>query len=110
MTTKYRYRIEQIFGKYNALDLLDIIIGGEDVKEEKPNPEGLLVAINKWQLEKEDILYVGDSLVDAKTAENAGVSFAAVLTGTTTKEDFEQYESVYIGKGIEDIVSFALCL
>lgn len=33
-------------------------------------------------------LYAGDSLVDARTAENAKVKFAAVLTGTTTKDDF----------------------
>ena len=50
------------------------------------------------------ILYVGDSLVDAKTAENAKVKFAAVLTGTTTKDEFADYKSVCIADNISIIV------
>ncbi|MDE6710092.1 MAG: HAD-IA family hydrolase, partial [Oscillospiraceae bacterium] len=46
-----------------------------DVKIEKPNPEGLLWAIEHLDAMNEEILYVGDSLVDAKTAENAKVEF-----------------------------------
>jgi len=33
---------------------------------------------------KEHVLYVDDSMVDATTAENAKIDFAAVLTGATT--------------------------
>lgn len=103
VTTKFHYRIEQIFSRQGILELIDQIVGAEDVKVEKPNPEGLLLAIDRLQLQKEDILYVGDSLADAKTAENAGVSFAAVLTGTTSREDFEPYRTVHVGNGIKDI-------
>lgn len=35
-----------------------------------------------------DYKSVGDSIVDVQTAQNAGVDFAGVLTGTTKKEDF----------------------
>lgn len=59
-----------------------------DVKIEKPNPEGLLFAIQHLKVKHMEILYVGDSLVDVKTAENAKVKFAGVLTGTTTRDDF----------------------
>ncbi|MBO5509759.1 MAG: HAD family hydrolase [Lachnospiraceae bacterium] len=104
VTTKYRYRIEQILSKYNALNMVDIIIGGDDVKLEKPAPEGLLMAVNKLDSSKDDVLYVGDSIVDAKTACNAEISFAGVLTGTTTREDFEQYPYVLI---CEDVIKLA---
>ncbi len=52
---------------------VDIIVGADDVKTEKPNPEGLLSVIEDLGAMKEEVLYVGDSLVDAKTAENAKV-------------------------------------
>lgn len=110
VTTKYHYRIDAILNKFNAGGLVDIIVGGDDVKVEKPDPEGLLLAAGELELEKSEVLYVGDSLVDAQTAESAGIDFAGVLTGTTTKQDFENYKSEYIGKNIEDIYHFAKSL
>lgn len=108
VTTKLRYRIEQILDKFNAFNLVDIIIGAEDVKIEKPAPDGLLQVIDRLKLSKEDMLYVGDSLVDAKTAENAQVNFAGVLTGTTTKDEFELHRNVFIGKHVKDVYDFII--
>jgi len=103
VTTKFHYRIEQILNKYNAHNLIDVIVGAEDVKVEKPNPEGLLWVIDYFGVDKNDVLYVGDSIVDAKTAENAEVKFAAVLTGTTSRAEFESHNNVYIGKNVVDV-------
>lgn len=108
VTTKFHYRIEQILNKFDANDWIDIIVGADDVKIEKPNPEGLLWAIKYLGVRNEEVLYVGDSLVDAKTAENAKVEFAAVLTGTTTRDDFRNYRSVYVGKDISDVYQYIL--
>lgn len=110
VTTKFHYRIEQILNKHNASDLIDVIVGAEDVKIEKPNPEGLLWLIDYLGVEKTDILYIGDSVVDAKTAENAKVKFAAVLTGTTSRADFENYSNTYIGKNVPDVSKNILSL
>lgn len=109
VTTKFRFRIVQILEKFQAADLVDLIVGAEDVKIEKPSPEGLLWAIDKFGLTKQEVLYVGDSLVDAQTAENAQVNFAGVLTGTTTTEDFGRYPSVFIGDTVNDLCSFLNC-
>lgn len=108
VTTKYHYRIEQILHKFNALDLVDLIVGAEDVKIEKPNPEGLLWMVDNLQLERDNILYVGDSLVDAKTAENAQVKFAGVLTGTTVRDEFKLYKNVFIGEHVKDVYNFIM--
>ena len=37
---------------------------------------------------REEVLYVGDSVVDAETAGRAGVAFVAVLSGVTPLEAF----------------------
>lgn len=110
VTTKFHYRIEQILNKHNASDLIDVIVGAEDVKIEKPNPEGLLWLIDYLGVEKTDILYIGDSVVDTKTAENAKVKFAAVLTGTTSRADFENYSNIYIGENVPDVSKNILSL
>jgi len=88
VTTKVRYRVEEVLCKYGIAYLVDYIVGYEDVAEPKPSPEGLLKAINYFGCDKSSVLFIGDSLIDANTANNAGVDFAAVLTGTTTKQEF----------------------
>ena len=40
----------------------------------KPSPEALLYLIDKYQLDKATTYYVGDRLLDAETAINAGIS------------------------------------
>lgn len=103
VTTKFHYRIQQILSKFNATHLIDLIVGAEDVKFEKPDPEGLLWAIGKLGIHRDEVLYVGDSLVDAKTATNAKVPFAAVLAGTTARESFEDYDHVLIAEAVTEV-------
>ena len=103
VTTKFHYRIDAILAKFSMNDMVDVIVGGEDVKTPKPDPEGLLYAINQLQLEKKDILYIGDSVVDAKTAQSAEVDFAGVLTGTTSAEDFAKFKNVCIADDLYGI-------
>lgn len=104
VTTKFHYRIEAILRKFSIEDSVDVIIGGEDVKEEKPSPEGLLKAIDILEVEKCGVLYVGDSYIDAAAAQSAGIDFAAVLTGTT--KDFSEYKSVLVTKNLCGIFDF----
>lgn len=64
------------------------ITGGDRVKHPKPDPEGLLAAISAQGLSPEQVLYCGDTVIDAETAQRAGAHFCAVLNGTTSAADF----------------------
>ena len=107
ISTKYRYRIMELLGKKLPEGFLDIIVGGEDVKTPKPSPEGLMFAISHLGLEAADVLYCGDSTVDAETARNAGVDFAGVLHGMTTREELEAYPHVCIMQTLEMLKKMA---
>lgn len=104
VTTKYRYRITHILDKFSAGNLVDVIVGGEDVSEPKPSPEGLLLAAERLETDRAEILYVGDSLVDAETAQRSGVAFAGVLTGTTTEEEFGRFPRAYIAQSVAELL------
>lgn len=52
----------------------------------KPNPAGLLAAIEAMGVQKERVLYVGDSEVDIQTAQNAGVAVCGVDWGFRSRE------------------------
>lgn len=77
--------------KYFPKGFFDIIIGGEDVKEMKPSPQGILKALKKLRRNRKETLYIGDSTVDAQAAFHAKVDFVGVLNGMTTREELESY-------------------
>ena len=91
VSTKYRHRIQAILGRDNLLDLFDLIVGGEDVPVHKPDPGGLLAAVERFDVSPTTVLYIGDSATDAETARRAGTPFAAVLTGVTPPDVFHPY-------------------
>ncbi len=103
VTTKYRFRIIETLNLHGILDLFDIIVGGEDVKNPKPSPEGLFLAIDGLNAKILNTLYIGDSLIDAKTALAANVDFAAVTTGTTSEEEFLEYSCIKISNRLSDL-------
>ena len=105
VTTKYHYRIDQILDKFQIAGLVDVIVGAEDVKAEKPSPEGLLYAMEQLGADRKEVLYTGDSVVDAKTAAAAAVDFAGVLTGTTSSREFEPFDHICIVRDLAELMN-----
>jgi len=96
VSTKYRFRIEDTLERRGFSDMFDLIVGGEDVIAPKPDPSGLKLALSKMDVSSENAIYVGDHVVDAEAAKQCGIRFIAVLTGTSLRADFAEYESVAI--------------
>jgi phosphoglycolate phosphatase len=88
VSTKFRRRIETILARENLLESFDVIVGGEDVTEFKPDPEGANLAMQRLECTPSNSIYVGDSRVDLETAKRAGLPFIALVTGPTTREEF----------------------
>ena len=97
---KYRYRIETVLKRERLLGAFEVIIGAEDVSEHKPNPQGLQVAMERLNCVRQNCLYVGDSVTDAKTAQRANIDFIAVLSGVTPRAAFKDYNVYAI---LEDV-------
>ena len=66
------------------------IYSSDDVKFHKPDPRVFIKALNKLNLKRSKILYIGDSIYDAKAARDAKLNFIAVLTGTYKRKDFRK--------------------
>ncbi len=109
VTNKRRYRVSEVLDKNGLAGLVDYVVGFEDVVEAKPANEGLLKAAVALGVPTSAMLYVGDSLIDAQTAKNAAVGFAAVTTGETTAVDFIGLPHVFIAESLTDLMGF-LCL
>jgi phosphoglycolate phosphatase len=100
VSTKYRRRITEVLRREALLHGFEVVIGGEDVKQHKPHPQGLFEAIEKLGCSPASVVYVGDSVVDAELAKRAGVPLIVVLSGVTPRTHFGTYEPLAV---VEDV-------
>ncbi len=95
--------LKKVMDYCGILQYIDFVVGAWDVQNPKPDPEGLLWAAEQFGLPRQEILYCGDSLVDAQTAQNAGIDFCPVLNGTTTAEEFAPFPHVYVAANLNEL-------
>lgn len=84
---------------------LNLVLGHKDNMKVKPDPTGANLLIKEMQLDKKDVLYIGDSLTDIKTANNAGIDCLSVTWGFRKKKELEKYNKNLIDKP-KDIYNF----
>ena len=87
---------ETILEHFDIIDYFDVMVGPELIKEMKPAPDGIKLAverINKWitaigetEITPEQVLMVGDSGVDIKAAKAFGAKSCGVLGGIGNPE------------------------
>ena len=66
-------------------------------------PAALTLALERLGLEAEDVLFCGDTVIDAATAQAGGCRFCAVLNGTTRAQAFDRFPSVHIAPDLADL-------
>jgi phosphoglycolate phosphatase len=77
---------EHYFGR----ETFDEILGQKESMKCKPDPEPIRFLLDKMALRAEDVLYVGDSDVDVRTAQNAGLDFVAAGWGFRSAEQLRE--------------------
>ena len=83
---------------------VEVIVGADDVPRPKPAPDGLLRAVGSLGIPAGDCVFVGDSEVDARAAQAAGMAFVAVLSGTTAEGVFARYPARAVLVGVGEVV------
>ncbi|CQD27046.1 HAD family hydrolase [Staphylococcus capitis] len=84
------------------LEILDIdhlfteVIGSDKVNHYKPSPDGINYILNKYQLENEETIYIGDAIFDMQMANSAKVASCAVTWGTHSIEELKSENPTYI--------------
>lgn len=101
VSNKYESAVKKLCPHYFG-DLLDIVVGETPVIRRKPAPDSLLHVMEVLGTKKEETLFVGDSEVDAQTAQNAGVDFVGVTWGFRTPDDMRPFGAkVFINNPME---------
>ena len=94
-----------IIRHFGMNDLFVAVLGDEDVALNKPDPEMLLAAIEKLALPKDEVVMVGDSLVDIQAAQNTGIRIFAVPSGTIPREVLREAEPTALLERLSDLLN-----
>ncbi|MBE6688124.1 MAG: HAD family hydrolase [Ruminococcaceae bacterium] len=95
----------------NALDTehcVDIAYGFREGIPHKPAPDSVYGIIEELGLKKEEVVLVGDSNVDVKTARNAGITSFGVLWGFKGAQSFTDEQPDYLLEKPCEIEKFLL--
>ncbi len=86
----------------------DLIVTGDDVKEHKPAPEGIKMFLEKFKLNPEKVLLIGDAPADIIAAHAAGIKIASVVWDSYAKEKVIELNGDFIFETVENLEKFVL--
>ncbi|MCR4694549.1 MAG: HAD-IA family hydrolase [Pseudobutyrivibrio sp.] len=86
---------------------ISVVIGDDGTHQLKPNPEHINIALEKLDInDKSQVLYLGDSDVDAITAQNAGLDYVLCTYGFRDMETLKEFEPVAFIDSFDKILDF----
>ena len=90
--------VEEIFGK----DTFDLLVGQCEERRRKPAPDGVNYILEQLHLNREDVLYIGDTCTDMQTGKSAGVFTVGALWGFRDRQELvENHADAIIEKPLE---------
>ena len=81
VTAKRRQTVELAFARIPIAHLFEAVVGGDETKKHKPDPEPLVLALERLGAAPDDAVYVGDAPFDVKAAKAAGLYSVGVSWG-----------------------------
>jgi HAD superfamily hydrolase (TIGR01509 family) len=89
--------VDYFRGLLDADRWLDGATSSDDADEAKPQPDIFESAMERYGLDPEQTVAVGDSVWDARAAQRAGIAFVGVESGGTAR-------SILLGEGARHVV------
>ena len=105
-SNKYQEATVKLVKQYFPnIDFVEILGQREGINV-KPDPSIVFDILQKANLSKENVLYVGDSGVDMQTAINAGVDAVGVTWGFRPRAELESFRPMGLIDKAEELLGF----
>lgn len=105
VSTKRNEMIERALNLMNVRQYFTAVIGLDDVRNAKPDPEPVQLALSKLEVKPEHALMVGDNFHDIVAARAAGVDSVAVAWSIKGLDYLMAFEPVYAIHDMSELVN-----
>ncbi len=92
--------------KLGIYDYFDMIMTGDDVKDHKPSPEGVTNFLDKFNLNKDRVLMIGDSPADIRASRASGIKVASVVWDSYAKDEVLEIGSNFLFHTVIELDQF----
>lgn len=104
-SNKYQSATEKLVAHYFPQVHFAAVFGQREGIQPKPNPTVIEDILSLTHINREEVLYIGDSGVDMQTAINADVTACGVLWGFRPQSELEAFHPTYLVNKAEEILS-----
>jgi pyrophosphatase PpaX len=110
VTSKRRAMAVRTLARCGLGELYDVLVGGDDVSRAKPDPEPVVVALDRLGLAGDvgRTLFVGDSPFDVSSGRAAGTRTAAALWGPFNRERLERERPDYYVRRLQEVLELRI--
>ena len=103
VSTKKNHMVHKGMELLEVGNIFDTVIGYDDVLKTKPDPEPILLALERLNVDREEALMIGDNYHDIVGGQNAGVKTAGVAWSIKGEEFLQKYNPTYMLQHISDL-------
>lgn len=108
LTNNGRRSVEKIMKQIPLADYFQVIQTRHESPKPKPYPDGILKIVDELGVGLEEVVYIGDALIDGAAAQRAGVEFWGVATGETPAAKLVEAGASLVFESLDEIVAEAL--
>lgn len=106
ISNKPTYLLNPLLKKLNISNCFQFVIGSDTFNIHKPNPKIIYPVLKNENIPKSNIILVGDSITDAKLAQNSHVPFIGITTGSTSSEELSKYPNLSIINSFGNLLNY----
>ena len=103
-SSRWHKSLSELTHDLNIAEFISYLVGADDVRNAKPNPEPVLKTLVATGFDASQALVVGDMNVDTLMGLNAGAKTCGVTYGNGTKKELEEAGADYIIDSIDELI------
>lgn len=107
LSNKPHDRVIDVITKLFGTDVFNFVLGQKDSIPKKPDPAGALMCAKALKVMPGECMYIGDTNVDMRTGNAAGMYTVGVLWGFRTQKELEENQAHHIVETPKQIVELA---
>ncbi len=104
VSTKRNDMVLRGLGLLDVDGVFDVVIGMDDVTNAKPDPEPILLALNRLGVTADEALMIGDNFHDIEGGKNAGVRTAGVAWSAKGEAFLQTFNPDFMLHHISDLL------
>ena len=102
-TSKRRNSADLTLSYSGLADAIPVTVAMDDTAVHKPNPEPLLLALERLGADPSDAVYIGDAVVDVQAAHAAGLPAISVSWGAVDADTLAAAQPEYLICEMDDL-------